>query len=202
MMTLFRPVFWLLSSPSISVLFAMRGWPLISVLRLSCELKNCECGRNGRVAPGTVTSRPWKLRLKPRGISVTTFDSSSRPVSVRSVWRMRRLGGDRHRLVHLSELERQVDAHRRVDVDADVLPDDLAEAGQLGLDRVGAVPQAREDVVAGFVGDSRAADVGLGFDGRDRRPGNRAAARIRDVTEQRAALRPVPEPPLASPASP
>ncbi len=88
MITLIKPVLWLLSSPSISVLLAILGWPLTSVLRLSCELKNCECGRNGRVAPGTVTSRPWKLRLKPSGISVTTFDSSSRPVSVRSVWRM------------------------------------------------------------------------------------------------------------------
>ena len=52
-----------------SVLFARRGWPLTSTASESCELKNCECSRCGRVDPGTVISRLWKLRLKVSGMS-------------------------------------------------------------------------------------------------------------------------------------
>ena len=119
-----------------SVLFAWRGWPLTSMPSASCELKNCECGRKGRVTPGTVTRMPWKFRLKPSGISLTIFDSMMRPVSVRSVCRTGVSDGDGHRLGELAQLQRQVHAHRRVDVDSDVLTDDLSETLQLGLDRV------------------------------------------------------------------
>ncbi len=48
-------------------------------------MKNAECSRCGRVAPGTVMSRLWKLRLKLSGRSLTIFDSMRRPVSLRSV---------------------------------------------------------------------------------------------------------------------
>jgi hypothetical protein len=87
MITVSRPLLWLLSMPSSITLLARRVCPLTLVDRLSCELKNWECGRKGRVAPGTVTSRPWKLRLKERGISVICLLSRMRPVSARSVWR-------------------------------------------------------------------------------------------------------------------
>ena len=76
---------WLLSTPSIWTLFASPDCPFTSTRRLSCELKNSECSRCGRDAPGTVAIRPWKLRLKPSGIAVTCTLSISRPVSVRSV---------------------------------------------------------------------------------------------------------------------
>jgi hypothetical protein len=85
MITCSSPVLWLLSSPSISVLLARRGWPFTSTDSESCELKNAEWLRAGRVAPGTVTSSDWKLRLKVSGSSATIFDSMMRPVSVRSV---------------------------------------------------------------------------------------------------------------------
>ena len=87
MITVSSPVLWLLSMPSSITLLARRGCPLTLVDRLSCELKNCECGRNGRVAPGTVTISPWKFRLKESGISVICLLSMMRPVSARSVCR-------------------------------------------------------------------------------------------------------------------
>jgi len=80
-----RPVRWLSSIPSICTLLASRDCPLTFVERLSCALKNSECGRNGRVAPGTVTSIPWKLRLNPSGTSCRWTLSMMRPVSARSV---------------------------------------------------------------------------------------------------------------------
>src|SRR4029078_9574907 len=121
-----------------SVLLASRGCPFTSVASESCELKNCECSRCGRVAPGTVTSRLWKLRLKVVGMSVTIFDSSTRPVSVRAVRRTGdsatlravglqglRLVSDVDRLVQLSDLQLHVHANRRVDVHLDALTYDL-----------------------------------------------------------------------------
>ncbi len=68
-----------------SVVLAMPGWPFTSKRSESCELKNCECSRCGRLTPGTVCISDWKLRLKVSGSSATIFDSMMRPVSVRSV---------------------------------------------------------------------------------------------------------------------
>ena len=87
MSTVKRPLLWLSSMPSSITLLASRVWPLTFVDRLSWELKNCEWGRKGRVAPGTVTSSPWKLRAKDSGISVICLLSMMRPVSARSVCR-------------------------------------------------------------------------------------------------------------------
>ena len=63
------PVRWLSSTPSICTLLARRDCPFTLLDRLSWALKNSECGREGRVAPGTVISMPWKLRLNPSGAS-------------------------------------------------------------------------------------------------------------------------------------
>ena len=86
-MTDSSPVFWLLSIPSIITLLARRDWPLTFEESESCELKNSECGLNGRDAPGTVASMPWKLRPKPRGMAAICSPWMMRPVSERSVWR-------------------------------------------------------------------------------------------------------------------
>jgi hypothetical protein len=86
MRTVRRPLLWLSSIPSSITLLASRVCPFTLVERLSCELKNCEWGRKGRVAPGTVTISPWKLRLNESGISVICLLSMMRPVSARSVW--------------------------------------------------------------------------------------------------------------------
>ena len=67
--TVNSPVRWLLSMPSIWTLLPRRLCPFILLSSESCELKNSECGRLGRVAPGTVAHMPWKLRPKPSGIA-------------------------------------------------------------------------------------------------------------------------------------
>ena len=57
---------------------------------------------------------------------------------------------------------------------------------KLRLDGVGAVLEARENVVPGLVGDDGPADIGLGLTRRDGRAGDGGAARISNVAEQRA----------------
>jgi len=85
MSTVSRPVRWLLSRPSICTLLASRDWPFTSEERLSWELKNSECGRYGRVEPGTVAIMPWKFLLNDSGMADTWMLSIVRPMSVRSV---------------------------------------------------------------------------------------------------------------------
>ena len=62
-MAVSRPVRWLLSTPSICTLLAIRDWPLTRVESESWALKNSECGRKARTVPGTRFRRLWKLRV-------------------------------------------------------------------------------------------------------------------------------------------
>ena len=123
----------------------MPGWPFTSKRSESCELKNCECSRCGRLTPGTVCISDWKLRLKVKrqlGDHLRLDDAAGvGPVGLQH----RRLGGDFDGLVQLADFELEVDAHRGVDLD-DAFAQDLLEALELGLDGVGAVLEAREDV--------------------------------------------------------
>src|SRR5712691_10435646 len=138
MRTVRSPVLWLSSIPSSITLLASRDWPFTWVERLSWELKNCEWGRKGRLAPGTVTSSPWKLRLNESGISVTCLLSMSRPVSARSVWSV---GASCTTVTASVTVPTWSERSTRtvVDVDLDVLVDGLAEPRQLRLHPVHAV---------------------------------------------------------------
>ena len=122
--------------------------------------------------------RQWQFRDHLR------FDDPAGVGAVRLQQRRFRRHGDRFR--HLADFEGQVDTHRRVDVHPDVLAHDLLEALEFGRDVVGAVLQAREDVVAKLVGHRGAADVRLHLGGGNGGAGNSAAARVGDVPQQRA----------------
>src|SRR4029453_16717612 len=97
-------------------------------------------------------------------------------------------------LVQLADLELEVNAHRGVDLQLHAFTQDLLETLELGLDSVGAVLEARENVVPGLVGCDGPADVGLGLTRGDGRAGNGGAGWIGDVAEQRA--RDGPRPPM------
>ena len=66
----------------------------------------------------------------------------------------RALGRHRDLFRHLTDAQREINTNRRVDVDLDALARHLLESLQFGLHRVGAVRQARENVIAGLVGDA------------------------------------------------
>ena len=142
MMTCSRPVFWLSSSPSISVVLAMPGCPFTSKRSESCELKNCECSRCGRLTPGTVCISDWKLRLKVRGSSRHHLGLDDAAGVGAIGLQHGRFSRDRDRLRQLTDFELQVDADRAVDVDPDAFAQDLLESLQLRLDSVGAILEA------------------------------------------------------------
>ena len=171
--------------PSTCTLLARRDWPLTLLDSESCELKNSECGLNGREAPGTVAIMPWKLRPKPSGIAAICAPSMMRPVSVRSVCS----AGVSEVTVTTSLISPvcnvEIDADGRVHVDADVLADDLLEAGEFGFDAIDAVLDVREVVDAALVGDGRGGNVGALFGDGDRGAGHRPAAGVGDRSEQR-----------------
>ena len=103
------------------------------------------------MAPGTVASMPWKLRPNPSGIAAICSPSMIRPVSARSVWS----AGASEVTVTVSEtfagLERQIDAHGRVDVHLHVVAHDFLEPAELGFHAINAVAQIRERVEAALV---------------------------------------------------
>ena len=110
-----------------------------------------------------------------------------RPVSVRSVCSAGISAGDRDLLVQLPDLERDIHAHGRVDVDRDPVTLVLAEALELRLDAVRAAQQAAEGVVAAFVRHGGAADARVHVRDCHGHPRHGGTARIGDVADQGAA---------------
>ena len=125
-------------------MLAMPGCPLTSKRSESCELKNSECSRCGRLDPGTISIGDWKLRLKVSGISATNFESIMGPVSVRSVSAAGVSVATGQVSFELARLRAEVHAHRRVDLHFHAFTQDLLESLELGLNGVSAVLEARE----------------------------------------------------------
>ncbi len=98
----------------------------------------------------------------------------------------RRLGRDGDGLGQLADFQLHVHPDGAVDIHLDVRADDFLEPRQLGIHRVGAVLEARENEVAGVVADGAAADVGLHLGDGHGGAGDARAARVGDVAEQRA----------------
>ncbi len=97
----------------------------------------------------------------------------------------RRLGGDRDDFADLAGLQCEINTDGGVHVDADVLADDLLEAGEFGLDAIDGVLDVREVVDAALVGDGREGNVGALVGDVDGGAGYRPAAGIDDRSEQR-----------------
>src|SRR5262249_49926005 len=98
----------------------------------------------------------------------------------------RSVGSDRNGLAHLAYWQVEVYAHRRVDVNDDVLAHNLLEALLRSLDAVDAVFDVREGVVAVGVGRGGGADVSARLGDGDGRAGSRRAVGIGDGSEQAA----------------
>jgi hypothetical protein len=96
------------------------------------------------------------------------------------------VGRDDHRLAHLTDFERRVDAAHGAGFNADAGAHEFAEAVERGFHAVVAGLQVRDRVSANIVGDRRADEAGAGVRHRDGDARQRGAAGVADRADDRA----------------
>ena len=122
MITCSRPVLWLLSSPSISVLFAMRGCPLTSTRQRILRVEELRSARGAAgVEPGHGDQQRLEVAVEGQRQLRHHLRLDDAPGVGAVRLQQRRLRRDRDRLRQLPDFEPQIDADRRVDVDFDAL---------------------------------------------------------------------------------